>query len=165
MRPIQQAIALEKLKKELTAIWEALTDRDKKILIGRSGISASTEAPTPRVTLQKLGLDFNLTRERIRQIEAQAIQRLRHPLVNRKPLEPNWMQRPLTEFTLSVRATNCLEWAGIETVGELAQWSQKDLLKIRNMGWKTLGEINQLLEHLKELAEVSGNQAECDVRK
>ena len=56
-----------------------LTDREERVIQQRFGIDGNKEA-----TLEEIGLDFDVTRERIRQIEAKAIQRLRHP--SRAPL-------------------------------------------------------------------------------
>jgi len=56
-----------------------LTDREERVIQKRFGIDGNKEA-----TLEEIGLDFDVTRERIRQIEAKAIQRLRHP--SRAPL-------------------------------------------------------------------------------
>jgi RNA polymerase primary sigma factor len=57
----------------------SLTDREERVIQKRFGIDGNKEA-----TLEEIGLDFDVTRERIRQIEAKAIQRLRHP--SRAPL-------------------------------------------------------------------------------
>lgn len=58
-------------------VLNTLTDREERILRKRFGIG---EAQT--YTLEEVGKDFCLTRERIRQIEAKALQKLRHPLRN-----------------------------------------------------------------------------------
>jgi len=49
---------------------------------------------------------------------------------------------------LSVRSANCLQDAGITTIGELTQWSTEKLLKIKNMGRKSAGEIKAKLEEV-----------------
>jgi RNA polymerase primary sigma factor len=58
---------------------ESLTEREKKILLLRFGI----EDGTPR-TLEEVGTAFKVTRERIRQIEAKALKKLRHPSRSRR---------------------------------------------------------------------------------
>jgi len=67
------------LKEEINNALETLTDREKKILLLRFGL----EDGTPK-TLEEVGSVFNVTRERIRQIEAKALRKLRHPTRSRK---------------------------------------------------------------------------------
>jgi RNA polymerase primary sigma factor len=61
-------------KQEVTEVLETLSDREAKIIKLRFGI----ESGYPR-TLEEVGKMFNVTRERVRQIEAKAIRKLRHP--------------------------------------------------------------------------------------
>lgn len=53
-------------------------------------------------------------------------------------------------FELSVRALNCLKAADIDTLGELVQFKRSDLLKFRNFGSKSLGEIEALFRKLSK---------------
>ncbi len=62
------------LRERLYEIMQDLTDREQKVLILRYGLNDNR----PR-TLEEVGKEFNVTRERIRQIEAKAIKKLRHP--------------------------------------------------------------------------------------
>ena len=62
------------LKEQLSEILGTLTDREEKVLRLRFGL----EDGRPR-TLEEVGKEFNVTRERIRQIEAKALRKLRHP--------------------------------------------------------------------------------------
>ena len=55
---------------------------------------------------------------------------------------------PIHELELSIRSENCLLRGGIHTVGELLQKSREDLLKIRNLGKKSLTEIEARLQSL-----------------
>ncbi len=51
----------------------------------------------------------------------------------------------IEELDLSVRAFNCLKRAGINTVGELVEKSVEDMMKVRNLGKKSLEEVGQKL--------------------
>ena len=67
------------LKEQLAEVLSTLTAREAKVLSLRFGI----EDGRPR-TLEEVGKEFNVTRERIRQIEAKALRKLRHPSRNKK---------------------------------------------------------------------------------
>ena len=62
------------LKEQLIQVLNTLTPREEKVLRLRYGLDDSH----PR-TLEEVGKEFNVTRERIRQIEAKALRKLRHP--------------------------------------------------------------------------------------
>ena len=55
------------------------------------------------------------------------------------------MEMTIEELDLSVRAYNCLKRAGINTVAELVQRNQEDMMKVRNLGKKSLEEVEQKL--------------------
>jgi len=67
------------LKEELTSALDSLSDREQKILALRFGI----EDGSPR-TLEEVGNVFRVTRERVRQIEAKALRKLKHPTRSRR---------------------------------------------------------------------------------
>ena len=67
------------LKEQLLNVLDTLTPREEKVLRLRYGIDDGK----PR-TLEEVGKEFNVTRERIRQIEAKALRKLRHPSRSRK---------------------------------------------------------------------------------
>ncbi len=67
------------LKEQLIGVLDTLTPREEKVLRLRYGIDDSR----PR-TLEEVGKEFNVTRERIRQIEAKALRKLRHPSRSKK---------------------------------------------------------------------------------
>ena len=73
------AAAYSMLKEQLMEVLDTLSDREKKVLMLRFGL----EDGRPR-TLEEVGKEFNVTRERIRQIEAKALRKLRHPSRSRK---------------------------------------------------------------------------------
>ena len=67
------------LKEEIGSVLSTLTEREKRILILRFGITDGC----PR-TLEEVGKVFKVTRERVRQIEAKALKKLRHPTRSRR---------------------------------------------------------------------------------
>ena len=67
-------VASNMLKEQLVKVLDTLTPREEKVLRLRYGIDDGR----PR-TLEEVGKEFNVTRERIRQIEAKALRKLRHP--------------------------------------------------------------------------------------
>ena len=75
----QEAATQNLLKEQLNEVMETLTDREYKVLSLRFGL----EDGRPR-TLEEVGREFNVTRERIRQIEAKALRKMRHPSRSRK---------------------------------------------------------------------------------
>ncbi len=69
----------EMLKRELDTVLETLTDREEKVLRMRFGLLDGRTR-----TLEEVGREFGVTRERIRQIEAKALRKLRHPSRSKK---------------------------------------------------------------------------------
>ena len=55
------------------------------------------------------------------------------------------LEMPIEELELSVRSYNCLKRAGISTVEDLANKSQEDMMKVRNLGKKSLDEVTNKL--------------------
>jgi DNA-directed RNA polymerase subunit alpha len=58
------------------------------------------------------------------------------------------LEMTIEELELSVRSFNCLKRANINTVEELTQKSEDDMMKVRNLGKKSLEEVKQKLEEL-----------------
>ncbi len=56
------------------------------------------------------------------------------------------LQTPASRLNLSVRATNCLKAANVNTLGELAKLKTQDMLKFRNLGKKSMNELQTLIE-------------------
>ena len=71
--PAEEA-AYTLLQEQLEKVMETLTEREQKVIRLRYGLGSGR----PR-TLEEVGKEFNVTRERIRQIEAKALRKLRHP--------------------------------------------------------------------------------------
>ena len=73
------AAAFTMLKEQLEDVLSTLTDREQKVLRLRFGLDDGRAR-----TLEEVGKEFNVTRERIRKIEAKALRKLRHPSRSRK---------------------------------------------------------------------------------
>ena len=78
LQPVDSAIH-SNLKETCTRILSSLTPREERVLRMRFGIGMNTDH-----TLEEVGQQFNVTRERIRQIEAKALRKLKHPSRSKK---------------------------------------------------------------------------------
>ena len=58
------------------------------------------------------------------------------------------LEMTIEELDLSVRAFNCLKRAGVDTVADLISKSQEDMMKVRNLGKKSLEEVLNKLDEL-----------------
>jgi RNA polymerase primary sigma factor len=74
-----EAAANQLLKEHVAAVLDSLTGRERRVLQLRFGLEDGRAR-----TLEEVGKEFNVTRERIRQIEAKALRKLRHPSRSRK---------------------------------------------------------------------------------
>ena len=73
------AVSRQLLKEQVQDVLSSLTPREQKVLVLRFGLEDGRSR-----TLEEVGREFNVTRERIRQIEAKALRKLRHPSRSRK---------------------------------------------------------------------------------
>jgi len=70
-------------------------------------------------------------------------------MVEREVEETNKnLEKPIEDLELTVRSYNCLKRAGINTLSELIEKTEEDMIKVRNLGKKSLKEIKQKLEEL-----------------
>lgn len=76
---IERVLEYKSMKEQLQKVLGTLTRREKKVLELRYGLNDGNER-----TLEEVGKEFNVTRERIRQIEGKALRKLRHPSRSRK---------------------------------------------------------------------------------
>ena len=74
-----EAASHQLLKEQVQDVLSSLTPREKKVLVLRFGLDDGRSR-----TLEEVGREFNVTRERIRQIEAKALRKLRHPSRSKK---------------------------------------------------------------------------------
>lgn len=70
----EEAASYSVLQDQISKLLDTLTDREQRVLILRFGLKDGRSR-----TLEEVGREFNVTRERIRQIEAKALRKLRHP--------------------------------------------------------------------------------------
>ncbi len=77
--PPADVASRELLKAQLNTVLSELSDRERRVLLLRFGLEDGRAR-----TLEEVGKEFNVTRERIRQIEAKALRKLRHPSRSRK---------------------------------------------------------------------------------
>ena len=77
--PPAEAASFTLMKEQLMGVLDTLTPREKKVLSLRFGLEDGRQR-----TLEEVGQEFNVTRERIRQIEAKALRKLRHPSRSKK---------------------------------------------------------------------------------
>lgn len=154
-------------------ILDTLTEREAKVIRMRFGIGGEKSR-----TLEEVGNDFEVTRERIRFIEAKALRKLRHPSrskglksllepftilvhapapINTAPVAPpapiefdrlNHLVKSVDELEMSVRSMNCLQNGNIRWVWELAERTEPEMLRIKSFGWKSLRELNELLAEM-----------------
>ena len=73
------AASKQLLKEQIDEVLSSLTHREQRVLVLRFGLEDGRSR-----TLEEVGQEFNVTRERIRQIEAKALRKLRHPSRSRK---------------------------------------------------------------------------------
>lgn len=159
---------------------KSLTEREQKILEMRF---------RHFMTLEETGKEFNVTRDRIRQIEAKAIRKLRHPRhwkswkldtmgkyieaekeasglaleninlkrklerlgatpeqIKEPEREPELADVSIEELELSVRSYNCLKRADINTLKDLTKKTYDEMIRVRNLGRKSLEEVMKKME-------------------
>ena len=77
----EDAVAIAELKKVVTEVLSTLNPREERVLRKRFGIGLAKD-----YTLEEVGQEFCVTRDRIRQIEAKALRKLKHPSKSEKLL-------------------------------------------------------------------------------
>jgi RNA polymerase primary sigma factor len=77
--PLDEMATQSGLKEDIEAVLQSLTPREQRVVELRFGLNGNKNQ-----TLEEVGLEFNVTRERIRQIEVSALRKLRHPSRSKK---------------------------------------------------------------------------------
>ncbi|MFW5972052.1 MAG: DNA-directed RNA polymerase subunit alpha [Bacillota bacterium] len=120
-----------------------VTDYDRLILEVLTNGSISPEdavSLSSKIMVEHLDLFINLTDE-VTDVEI---------MVEKEEEEKDKVfDTTIEELELSVRSSNCLKRAGINTVGELTSKNEDDLMKVRNLGKKSLQEIIEKLDELE----------------
>lgn len=115
------------------------TDYDKLTLeIWTNGTIKPDDAVTmaAKILIEHFNMFVGLT-EKIKEIET--------PEEKEKDEREKILEMPIEELDLSVRSYNCLKRAGINTIFELTQKTAEDMLKVRNLGKKSLEEVENKL--------------------
>ncbi|ACL68906.1 DNA-directed RNA polymerase subunit alpha [Halothermothrix orenii] len=135
--PIERA----NFKVENTRVGQ-VTDYDRLVLEVYTNGSISPEdaiSLAAKIMVEHLELFLNLTDE-VTDVEI---------MVEKEEEEKDKiLDTTIEELDLSVRSSNCLKRAGINTVGELINKTEDDLMKVRNLGKKSLQEIKEKLNEL-----------------
>ena len=145
----------------LEYVLHSLTERERRVLDFRY---------KDGLTFEEIGKRFCVTRERIRQMHAKSIRKLRHPgrlnylkygvsgVIARKTESareaalaslPKLDIKPeditLEELELSVRSYNCLKRAGMNTLRDVSEMTFDELCHVRNLGKRSIDEICAVL--------------------
>ncbi|MCL2173270.1 MAG: DNA-directed RNA polymerase subunit alpha, partial [Candidatus Bathyarchaeota archaeon] len=119
-----------------------ITDYDKLTLeVTTNGIISAKEAVSfgANILNEHFNLFVNLTDE----VKKAEIMVERQETVKEKALEMT-----VEELDMSVRSLNCLKRAGIDTVEDLTKRTESDMIRVRNLGKKSLEEVVQKLQSL-----------------
>ena len=108
-----EAASHQLLKEQVEAVLDSLTGRERRVLQLRFGLEDGRAR-----TLEEVGKEFNVTRERIRQIEAKALRKLRHPSRSRK------LKDYLEGGRGELRGRGCVEAAGSRGSVPAATWGR-----------------------------------------
>ncbi len=118
------------------------TDYDRLVLeVWTDGSISPNDAVTSAAEILKEHVEIFIDFETAPEIETEIVDEEREKL-------REILVRGVNELELSVRAVNCLEIAEINTIGDLVQKTDQEMLKYRNFGRKSLNEIKAVLEDM-----------------
>ena len=120
------------------------TDYDKLVLeVWTDGSIRPDDAVAHAAKLLKDHLSFF-----IHLPEEEEVSPLTDEEIKKAPTFNENLLRSVSELELSVRAANCLKNAGIETIAEMVQKTESEMLKTKNFGRKSLNEIKEILAEM-----------------
>lgn len=149
------------------SVLDTLTPRQREVLCMRFGIGGE------QMTLSQIAEHYNVSQARVRQIEARALAKLRHPvrsgklrcfvssqrgareylqdtfpapvIIKTPEVPPDNLSKSVEELEVSVRLYNCLKNLGVRYVYELVQKTEHELLLSRSFRRRALNELKELL--------------------
>jgi hypothetical protein len=132
---------------------ETLDEISKSFGVSRTWIQAIRNKATRRVRFFTEGKRIFVEVEILEGINkiSQQLNRIEGILAPQEPvlaIPKETLSMPIRGLDLSVRSTNCLEYAGVFTVGDLIQKTERELLMTKNMGRRSLAEIQEALSKL-----------------
>lgn len=135
----------EQIDNTIDKALEELVYRDREVIKLRYGIEDGQT-----YTCREIGRRFAISGARARQLEVRGMDRLRRQeltdlFYNDAQRKERFLGREVSTLDLSVRARNRLGSEGIMTVQQLLEKTERDLMKIRNLGTATLREIKKKL--------------------
>jgi len=120
-----------------------LTSREQKIISLRYGFEG------PAKTLHETGVELKVTQERVRQIEARALDRLRvfarRVILTGSPVVDTLSETDIDELGIEARIANCLKQNKISTIGDLTQHTESSLHKIPEVSRYWITQIKRAL--------------------
>ena len=142
METIKESVKISSEKENTTDQEKKLTELTMNALEKYAEKSSNIKGEI-KGNLNKLLSDPD-TREIIAPFIGAFLEILKEEIKKEKVLE-----MPIEELELSVRSYNCLKRAGISTVEDLANKSESDMMKVRNLGKKSLDEVTNKLHSLE----------------
>ena len=117
--------------------------REEAERLAREAEAQRLAAEAERQRLEQESLDLEPLAEDVVSVESlnEAVAPSSHAIKSK----PSWLNKPIDDLLLSIRASNALHYGGFRTVSDLAGKSENDLLQIRNFGAKSLAELKQSL--------------------
>jgi hypothetical protein len=129
--------------------WNRLTERQQKVISMRYGINGEDRLTLKQVSEKINRLDGSglVSTTTVRNLEYRALRHLRLRSFSPWGVDVFTEDTRVENLNLSVRTCNCLRNANIQTVKDLISKTEKELLKSKNFGKKSVNEIKDLLDY------------------
>lgn len=130
---------------------ESLTEIEKTAILKNFGLESGTACE-----IKEIAKMLSVKPTEIRYHIAQGLRKLRNPYIKKtfstdiEEMENSRKETHISELEFSIRTYNCLVRAGIDTVEKLLKCSSEEIRGIRNMGRKSIEEINEKLKMLSK---------------